>query len=127
MKEITPFLMFNGQAEEAIKFYTSVFPNSEMLQVTNYDESNEKIAPFITFKLNGQVFHCIDSHVKRDFTFTPAVSFYITCESVEEITKIYEELKLDGMVLMPLDSYPFSRKFTWVQDKFGVSWQLTLE
>jgi predicted 3-demethylubiquinone-9 3-methyltransferase (glyoxalase superfamily) len=79
-----------------------------------------------TFILNGQEFMCIDSSVKHEFTFTPSISLYVKCDTEEEIDELFEKLSQDGEVLMPLAAYPFSAKFGWVQDKFGVSWQLNL-
>ncbi len=69
---------------------------------------------------------CIDSYVKHGFTFTPAISLYVNCKSEEEINDLFAELSKGGQVLMPLDRYPFSDKFGWVADRFGVSWQLNL-
>ncbi|MNP81219.1 3-demethylubiquinone-9 3-methyltransferase [compost metagenome] len=69
---------------------------------------------------------CIDSYVKHGFTFTPAVSLYVNCESEAEIDRVYAALSQGGQVLMPLGEYPFSSKFGWVADQFGVSWQLNL-
>lgn len=77
------------------------------------------------FSLNGQEFMCIDSYVRHEFTFTPAMSLYVTCNTEEEIDKVFEKLSEGGKVLMPLGSYPFSERFGWVNDKYGVSWQLT--
>lgn len=70
---------------------------------------------------------CIDSHIKHEFTFTPAMSLYVTCDTEEEIDKVFEKLSEGGKILMPLGSYPFSERFGWVNDKYGVSWQLTFE
>ena len=78
------------------------------------------------FTLKGQDFLCIDSPVKHGFTFTPSVSFFVDCESEAEIDYLFKNLAADGEVLMPLDQYPFSGKFGWVSDRFGVSWQLNL-
>ena len=79
-----------------------------------------------TFSLNGQTFMCIDSYVKHQFTFTPAMSLYVTCQTEAEIDELFEKLSQGGETLMPLGSYPFSEKFGWTADKYGVSWQLTL-
>ena len=80
-----------------------------------------------TFALSGQVFMCMDSNVKHDFTFTPSMSLYISCATEEEIDRLFEKLSQGGSVAMPLMAYPFSSKFAWVTDKYGVSWQLNLE
>ncbi|ABX41777.1 SDR family NAD(P)-dependent oxidoreductase [Lachnoclostridium phytofermentans] len=79
------------------------------------------------FSLNGQEYMCIDSYIKHEFTFTPAMSLYVTCDTREEIDRLFEKLSEGGNILMPLGSYPFSERFGWVNDKYGVSWQLTFE
>ncbi|RAN78534.1 VOC family protein [Bacillus sp. SRB_331] len=128
-QKITTFLMFEGKAEEAMNFYTSLFNQSEIVSISRYDENGpgkDGTVIHATFTLNGQEFMCIDSYVKHDFTFTPAMSLYVTCDTEEEIETVFNKLAQDGKVLMPLGSYPFSKKFGWLNDKYGVSWQLTL-
>ncbi|EJQ51152.1 hypothetical protein IEQ_02092 [Bacillus cereus BAG6X1-2] len=128
-QKITTFLMFEGKAEEAMDLYTTLFNQSEIISISRYDENGpgkEGTVIHATFTLNGQEFMCIDSYVKHDFTFTPAMSLYVTCETEEEIETVFHKLAQDGKVLMPLGSYPFSKKFGWLNDKYGVSWQLTL-
>ena len=78
------------------------------------------------FSLKGQEFMCIDSHVLHEFSFTPSFSIYVTCDSEEELNNLFEKLIIDGQALMPLDDYGFSKKFGWLNDRFGVSWQLNL-
>jgi predicted 3-demethylubiquinone-9 3-methyltransferase (glyoxalase superfamily) len=70
---------------------------------------------------------CIDSPIKHDFSFTPAVSLFVICEDEDELVEAFNQLSSDGSVLMPLDNYDFSRKFGWLNDRYGVSWQLNLE
>ncbi|MED0973250.1 VOC family protein [Bacillus paramycoides] len=128
-QKITTFLMFEGNAEDAMNFYTSLFDQSEIVSISRYDANGpgkEGTVIHATFTLNGQEFMCIDSFVKHDFTFTPAMSLYVTCETEEEIETVFNKLAQDGAILMPLGSYPFSKKFGWLNDKYGVSWQLTL-
>ena len=79
------------------------------------------------FTLNGQQFMCIDSPVQHAFSFTPSMSLFVRCDSEEDIDAVFAKLSQDGQILMPLGEYPFSRKFAWVSDRFGVSWQLSLE
>ncbi|MEB9980342.1 VOC family protein, partial [Bacillus cereus] len=110
-------------------FYTSLFDQSEIVSISRYDENGpgkEGTVIHETFTLNGQEFMCIDSYVNHNFTFTPAMSLYVTCETEEEIETVFHKLAQDGAILMPLGSYPFSKKFGWLNDKYGVSWQLTL-
>jgi predicted 3-demethylubiquinone-9 3-methyltransferase (glyoxalase superfamily) len=76
------------------------------------------------FTLNGTEYMCIDSPVKHAFTFTASISLYVTCETEEEIDNAFGKLSDGGNIFMPLSTYPFSKKFGWLADKFGVSWQL---
>jgi len=129
-QQITTFLMFFGRAEEAMDLYTSLFANSAILAISRYganEEGAEGTVRHATFMLNGQQFMCIDSNAAdHGFTFTPAISLYVTCTSEAEIDRLFAGLSDGGGVMMPLDAYPFSPKFAWIADKFGVSWQLTL-
>jgi predicted 3-demethylubiquinone-9 3-methyltransferase (glyoxalase superfamily) len=129
-QKITTFLMFDGKAEEAMNYYVSVFEQAEIVSIHRYganEAGTEGAVVHATFSLNGQVFMCMDSNVKHDFTFTPAISLYVACASEDEIDRLFEKLSQGGAVAMPLTAYPFSDKFAWVSDKYGVSWQLNLE
>jgi predicted 3-demethylubiquinone-9 3-methyltransferase (glyoxalase superfamily) len=129
-QKITTFLMFSGQAEEAMHYYISVFDQAEILSMQRYGANEagaEGTMSHATFSVYGQVFMCMDSSVKHAFTFTPAISLFVTCATEDEIDRIFEKLSLGGEVFMPLTAYPFSDKFGWVADKYGVSWQLNLE
>jgi predicted 3-demethylubiquinone-9 3-methyltransferase (glyoxalase superfamily) len=77
------------------------------------------------FKLQGQEYMAIDSTAPHQFTFTPSISIFIQCEDEAEIDDLYKKLSQAGRELMPLDNYGFSRKFGWVNDRYGVSWQIT--
>jgi predicted 3-demethylubiquinone-9 3-methyltransferase (glyoxalase superfamily) len=131
MQKFTTFLLFTGQAKEAMKFYTSLFKNSEITRVSYYGANEpggvEGTVQLATFTLNGQEFMCIDSNAQHAFTFTPSISIYVRCENEAEIDRVFEKLSQGGQILMELDHYPFSARFGWVSDKFGVSWQLSLE
>jgi predicted 3-demethylubiquinone-9 3-methyltransferase (glyoxalase superfamily) len=128
MQKITTFLMFEGQAEEAMNFYVSLF-DGEVVSIRRYGpdgQGAEGSVEHATFTLAGQEYMCIDSSVKHGFGFTPAVSLYVTCADEPEIDRLYAALSEKGGVLMPLNDYGFSKKFGWVNDRYGVSWQLTL-
>jgi predicted 3-demethylubiquinone-9 3-methyltransferase (glyoxalase superfamily) len=129
MKKPITFLMFSGKAEEAMNFYVSIFEHSKIESITRYkanETGTEGTVMKATFSINGQEYMCIDSPVKHAFTFTAAMSLYVNCESEEEIDRLYRQLSPEGNVFMPLAAYPFSKKFGWIADKFGVSWQLNL-
>ncbi|RXZ76670.1 VOC family protein [Paenibacillaceae bacterium] len=128
-QKITTFLTFEGNAEAAMNMYMALFDDSEIISIVRYGANEtgvEGSVQFATFSLNGQQFMCIDSSVKHKWTFTPAVSLYVACQTEEEIDRLFEKLSQDGAVLMPLGDYGFSKKFGWVNDKYGVSWQLNL-
>ena len=128
-QKITTFLMFEGQAEEAMMFYTSLFDDSEIVRITKHGPDGpggpeaEGTVEHALFTLKGQPYMAIDSF-GHQFTFTPAISLFVDCDSEEEIEMLYEKLMEGGTALMPLGEYGFSEKFGWVQDRFGVSWQL---
>lgn len=124
-----PFLLFEGQAEEAITFYTSLFKQSEILSIQRFgakDGEAEGMIQQASFSIKGQVFLCTDSVIKHEFTFTPSISIFVNCDDEAEIDLVFQKLVDGGSVLMPLGAYPFSSKFAWVQDRYGVSWQLNL-
>ncbi|MGF1429642.1 VOC family protein [Kitasatospora sp. LaBMicrA B282] len=127
--KITTFLMFEGRAEEAMRFYTSLFDDSEVVALDRYgpgDTGPEGTVRQASFRLAGQPFLCIDSPAEHEFGFTPAMSLYVQCDSAAELDRLYGQLAEGGQALMPVGSYGFSARFGWVNDRFGVSWQLNL-
>jgi predicted 3-demethylubiquinone-9 3-methyltransferase (glyoxalase superfamily) len=127
--KVLPFLMFEGTAEEAMNLYTSLLPDSEILEVERYGPNGpgpEGSVQRAKFEIGGQTVMCIDSFVKHAFAFTASFSFFVECSSESEQAHLSDSLGEGGSVLMPLANYGFSRKFTWFTDRFGVSWQLNL-
>jgi predicted 3-demethylubiquinone-9 3-methyltransferase (glyoxalase superfamily) len=127
--KVRPFLMFEGKAEEAMRFYVSLFPGGEVTHISRYGSGGpgpEGSVIVATFTIAGQAVMCSDSFVKHDFTFTPASSLFVDCSSEEELRRLVAALSEGGKTLMPLDNYGFSRQFAWVNDRYGVSWQLNL-
>ncbi|WP_332631641.1 VOC family protein [Halalkalibacter flavus] len=129
MQKITPCLWYDNNAEEAVNFYTSIFGNSKVGQIARHSKDTAKpsgqpegSAMTVEFELNGQKFLALNggSH----FTFTPAISFIVNCPTKDEVDELWSELIDGGNVLMPLDTYPFSERYGWLEDKYGVSWQL---
>jgi predicted 3-demethylubiquinone-9 3-methyltransferase (glyoxalase superfamily) len=127
---IRPFLMFQAQdAEAAMTFYVSLFPDSEILDIQRYGAAGpgpEGTLILARFRIGGQEVLCSDSFVKHAFAFTPSSSLFVDCASEDEITRLATVLADGGGVLMPLGDYGFSKRFAWVNDRFGVSWQLNL-
>ncbi|NNE25853.1 MAG: VOC family protein [Saprospiraceae bacterium] len=128
---ITTFLTFQeNNAEEAMNFYVNLFDNSKVLEVQRY--GSEVPAPegsimLAKFNLNGKDILCSDSFIKHEWDFSPAVSMFVKCQNAQEQESLFEQLSKDGQVMMPLDNYGFSQRFGWVEDQFGISWQLNLD
>ncbi|MEL6123945.1 MAG: VOC family protein [Bacteroidota bacterium] len=122
-----------GRAEEAINFYTSIFPNSKIEKISKYGEGepggSPELVKFATFTLNGVRYIASENNYKHAWSFSPGVSIYIESRSAEEVRSLYEKLSSDGgQVMVPLDDYSSSeyglgKLFGWCADKFGVSWQ----
>ncbi|SCF10194.1 Glyoxalase superfamily enzyme, possibly 3-demethylubiquinone-9 3-methyltransferase [Micromonospora viridifaciens] len=121
---VTPFLMFEGAATEAMNFYVSLFDDGEILSVTPHgDGSGVQLAEF---RVAGQRLLCSDSAVHHGFSFTPSLSLFVRCRDEAEQSRLHKALAEGGRELMPLGDYGFSTRFAWVNDRFGVSWQLNL-
>lgn len=128
-QKIVPFLWFDDNAEEAVNFYISCFKNSKPGSISRYDEASAKASgrpegSVLTesFQLNGQEFIALNGGPV--FKFTPCISFFVNCETEKEIDELWKKLSSNGKILMEFKSYPFSKKYGWVEDKFGLSWQL---
>ncbi|KAA0011888.1 VOC family protein [Billgrantia pellis] len=126
---VTPHLMFDGTAEQAMRFYVSLFDDADIIHLERYgpDEPGaEGSVKLAEFALAGRRYLCIDSPVKHEFSFTPSLSLFVECDSRDEFEALFERLVKGGEALMPPDDYGFSERFAWINDRFGVSWQLNL-
>jgi predicted 3-demethylubiquinone-9 3-methyltransferase (glyoxalase superfamily) len=115
MQKITPFLWFDDKAEEAAKFYTSIFKNSKIEHISRYGEAGpgpEGSAMSVTFQLEGQTFMALNGGPL--YTFTPAISLFVNCETQEEVDELWEKLLAGGR----------KERCGWLQDKYGLSWQI---
>ncbi|WP_411842538.1 VOC family protein [Salinicoccus sp. HZC-1] len=127
MKSMTPFLMFEGRAKEAMEYYMEIFEDAEIRYMREYDEDSPEMQDKVmqgVIRIHDQLIMVMDSEVPHEFSFTPSMSFFIECNSLPEIEHYYRKLKKKGAIHMPLDEYGFSNRFAWVQDQFGVTWQL---
>lgn len=129
---IIPCIWFDNEAEQAVKFYCSLFDNSKVNRITRYGKAGfeyhhkpEGSVMTIEFELNGQKFLALNGG--PDFKLNESVSFFVYCETEERINFLYEKLSESGSINMPLDKYDWSPKYAWVKDKFGLSWQLDIE
>lgn len=130
MQKIVPHLWFDKEAKQAAEFYTSIFPNSKILSSNTLKDTPSGDTEFLTFALNGFEFMAISAGPL--FKFNPSVSFMVNFDpaqdanAAEDIDKIWEKLVEGGEVLMPIQEYTFSKRYGWLKDKYGVSWQLIL-
>lgn len=129
--QIATFLTFQKEnAEQAMNYYISLFDNSKIIKMQRWgkeEPGKEGTLMHATFSLNGKLFMCSDSPPIHDWDFTPAVSNYVECSNESELEQLFAALSKNGEVMMPLNNYGFSQKFGFVQDQFGVSWQLNLK
>ena len=115
MQKINPFLWFDGNAEEAAKFYTSIFKNSKIHTISRYGDAGpgpKGTAMVVTFELEGQQFLALNGGPQ--FKFTPALSLFVNCETQQEVDELWEKLSEGGR----------KDRCGWLQDKYGVSWQI---
>jgi predicted 3-demethylubiquinone-9 3-methyltransferase (glyoxalase superfamily) len=115
MQKITPFLWFDGKVEEAVTFYTSIFKDSKIVSMSRYGEAGPGTKGTVmsaTFQLAGQQFMALNGGPQ--FTFSPAISFFVNCETQEEVDELWEKLSEDGQ----------EQQCGWLTDKFGLSWQI---
>jgi len=130
MQKITPHLWFDKEAREAAEFYASIFPNSKVTNTTTLHDTPSGDTDIVSFEIAGQQFMAISAGPL--FKFNPSVSFFVNFDPSRDkdarksIDSLWEKLSEGGTALMPLDKYPFSERFGWVQDKYGLTWQLIL-
>ncbi|GIK42893.1 MAG: VOC family protein [Chloroflexota bacterium] len=130
MPKITPHLWFDKEAKEASGFYASIFPDSKVTNITILHNTPSGDSDIVSFELWGQKFMAISAGPL--FKFNPAVSFFVNFDPSREenarkkLDAMWEKLSEGGTALMPLDKYPFSERYGWIEDKYGLSWQLIL-
>lgn len=128
MQKIIPHLWYDREAKEAAKFYTSIFPNSKITNLTVLEDTPSGKCDLVSFDILGYSFMAISAGPL--FKFTPAISFMVNFDpskdknAKEQLDTIWEKLINGGKALMPIDKYPFSERYGWVVDKYGLSWQL---
>jgi predicted 3-demethylubiquinone-9 3-methyltransferase (glyoxalase superfamily) len=126
-----PCLMFQGQiAEEALNYYAKIIPNSNIESITRYAAGEQGLQGSVKVAhatVGGLHIIAIDSNVQHKFNFTPSLSLYVTLSDEQTITDVSKQLADGGKELMPLGEYGFAKKYAWVEDRFGVSWQLKID
>ncbi|TNJ66082.1 VOC family protein [Paenibacillus hemerocallicola] len=129
-QNIVPHLWYDKEANEAAEFYSSIFPDSKITNVVTFHDTPSGDSQLVSFELWGQKFMAINAGPY--FKFNPSVSFIVNVDpsrekdASEKMNEIWNKLSEGGSVLMPLGKYPFSEKYGWIQDKYGLTWQLIL-
>ncbi len=122
-QKIIPHLWFDKEAKEAAEFYVSIFgEGSEIKNITTIKNTPSGDSDIVSFVLSGQTFMAISAG--PFFKFNPSISFHVKCKTKDEVDAIWEKLSKGGTVLMELGAYPFSERYGWIQDKYGLSWQI---
>ena len=124
MQKITPHLWFDKEAKEAAKFYTSLFDGSRVTSTITLHDTPSGPVDVVSIELAGQQFDLISAG--PFFQFTPAISFMVSCATKREVDELWRELSRDGKVMLDLGSYPFSERYGWTTDRYGLSWQVML-
>ena len=124
MQKIIPHLWYDKEGKEAALFYISIFDHSKLLDTTVIEGTPSGDAEMVSFQLEGQLFSAISAGPY--FKFNPSISLMVACSTSEEVDSIWEALSNGGSELMPLGEYPFSKRYAWIQDRYGLSWQLML-
>lgn len=122
MQKITPFLWFDKEAKKAAEFYASVFKGSKIKKATTLHDTPSGTVEVVTIELLGQEFTLMSAGPL--FKFNPSVSFHVKCKTKDEVDAIWGKLKAGGTVLMELGEYPWSEKYGWCTDRYGLSWQV---
>lgn len=119
--------MFEGEAREALELYQTAFPDLKVESITEHEIAGGKTGiQLAKLVLAGQSIVLNDSSMEHEFTFTPSTSFFVDFDAEKDLDAAAETLSTDGKFLMPPGDYGFSKKFAWLSDRFGVSWQLNL-
>jgi predicted 3-demethylubiquinone-9 3-methyltransferase (glyoxalase superfamily) len=122
MQKVVPHLWYDKEAKEAALFYISLFENSRLVEANIIEDTPSGDAEILSFELAGQRFEAISGG--PFFHLNPSISMMVACDSIEEVNALWEALSEGGVELMPRGEYPFSKWYCWIQDKFGLSWQL---
>lgn len=121
-QKITTHLWYDKEAKEAAEFYAAIFPDSKVVSSSVIHDTPSGDAEIVTLNLSGQEFMLISAG--PFFKFTPAISLLVACQSDAEVTELWDKLIVGGSALMELGTYPFSEKYGWLQDRYGLSWQI---
>ena len=121
-----PFITMQGQAKDVLDFYQAVFPSFEMISLQHHSEPHRNLIMLAVFSVDEQEIMISDSFITHDWEINPGISFFINLDQEEQLHELAEQLGANGNFHMPPGDYGFSKLFAWVEDQFGVNWQLNI-
>ena len=124
---IRPFITVEKIAQDVLNFYETVFPDFSLLSLKHHAEPHNELVMLATFSIGNQEIMISDSFVSHEWEITPGISFFMDADSEEQLQSLADKLSFGGKVHMPAGNYGFSTLFAWVEDQFGINWQLNLE
>ena len=122
-----PFITVEKRAQEALDFYSSVFPSFSLISLNHHAEPHHELVMLGIFSIKGQEIMISDSFVSHEWGISPGISFFLDLDDKDELDTLLKSLEEQGKIHMPSNDYGFSERFAWVEDKFGVNWQLNVE
>ena len=121
-----PFITLEGKAKQALDLYKAVFPSFDLISIQNHAEPHDELIMVATFSVEGQEVMISDSPISHEWEITPGISFFVELSSEKDLENYANSLSRNGKVMMPAGNYGFSKMFTWVEDEFGINWQLNV-
>ena len=122
-----PFITIEQRAQEALDFYSATFPSFQLHATQHHAEPHDALIMLATFSIRGQELMISDSPIKHEWGITPGVSFFLDIEEEASLLSLVKQISAKGKVMMPPGNYGFSKQFAWVEDPFGINWQLNVE
>ena len=124
---VRPFITVEKIAQDVLNFYETVFPDFSLLSLKHHAEPHNELVMLATFSIGNQEIMISDSFVSHEWNITPGISFFMDTDSEQQLQSLADKLSFGGKVHMPAGNYGFSTLFAWVEDQFGINWQLNLE
>ena len=121
-----PFITIEQRAQEALDFYSATFPSFVLHSLQHHAEPHGALIMLATFSIRGQELMISDSTIKHEWGITPGVSFFLDIEEEATLLSLVKQISSKGKVMMPPGNYGFSKQFAWVEDQFGINWQLNV-
>ena len=122
-----PFITIEQRAQEALDFYSAAFPSFQLHTIQHHAEPHSALIMLANFSIRGQELMISDSPIEHEWSITPGVSFFLDLDDEAALLSLVEQLSAEGKVMMPPGNYGFSKQFSWVEDPFGINWQLNVE